>query len=308
MTGEAVEVDLRVARVPSRILSAVIDLVVQLTLLFTGIFLISELAAGSSESGSDAASLVLLLAVLVGYPVVLEWLWRGKTLGKAAMGQRVVRDDGGPIRLRQAAVRGVVGFFERYMLFGIIPIVASLSSRRGQRIGDMLAGTVVISERGARHVERVAVMPPPLAGWAAAADLSRLPDDLALSARQFLARSAELHPSARDELGDRLVNAIAAVVSPPPPPGTPGWAYLAAVLAERRRREELRLAARAGGSPETTRAWGYGPRTPQTTVPMKPSPGSPEHFRPSGGPPAGGPPPPGPPPPEPGPGGFVLPS
>ena len=308
MTGEAVEVDLRVARLPSRILSAVIDLVVQFTLLFVGILLVTELAADSSESGSDAASLVLLLAVLVGYPVVLEWLWRGKTIGKAAMGQRVVRDDGGPIRLRQAAVRGVVGFFERYMLFGIVPIVASLLSRRGQRIGDMLAGTVVVTERGARHVDRVAMMPPPLAGWAAAADLSRLPDDLALSARQFLARAGELHPAARDELGDRLVSAIAGVVSPPPPPGTPGWAYLAAVLAERRRREELRLAARAGvhaGQKATTRAHGYGPGFPQTTVRMDPPPGSPEHFR--SGPPPGSPPPAAPPP-EPGPGGFVLPS
>jgi hypothetical protein len=82
-------------------------------------------------------------------------------------------------------------------------------------------------------------MPPPLAAWAQTLDLSRLPDDLALSVRSFLSRAAQMSEGSRAELGNRLTAAVAAVTAPPPPPGTPGWAYLSAVLAERRRRAEL---------------------------------------------------------------------
>jgi hypothetical protein len=85
-------------------------------------------------------------------------------------------------------------------------------------------------------------MPPPLAAWAATLDLSRLPDDLALAARQFLARVGELAPSVREEMGARLAASVAAVTAPAPPPGTPAWAFLSAVLAERRRRDLERLA------------------------------------------------------------------
>lgn len=86
-------------------------------------------------------------------------------------------------------------------------------------------------------------MPPPLTGWATALDLSRLPDDLALSARQFVGPSTDFSVAAREDVGRRMAAAMQQVVTPPPPPGTPGWAYLTAVLVERRRRAEGRLRA-----------------------------------------------------------------
>jgi hypothetical protein len=164
------------------------------------------------------------------------------------MGLRVVRDDGGPIGFRQALVRGLAGaFLERpgITLF-VAGVVTSLLNSTGKRLGDLLAGTVVLQERVPARGGTVAQMPPQLAGWAAGLDLSGLPDDLALQARQFLSRSSELTPEARDQLGGRLVAAVSDAVQPPPPPGTPGWAVLSAVLAERRRREEVRLGQRRG--------------------------------------------------------------
>jgi hypothetical protein len=62
-------------------------------------------------------------------------------------------------------------------------------------------------------------------------------------ARQYLARLHELTPVARYELGNRIAAAVAATVSPPPPLGTPPDAYLSAVLAERRSREQARQPA-----------------------------------------------------------------
>jgi hypothetical protein len=94
----------------------------------------------------------------------------------------------------------------------------------------------------------VAMMPPALAGWAAQLDLSGVGNDLALSVRQFVSRADALTPAAREDLGRRLVGAVTQAVGPAPE-GAPGWAVLSAVLAERRRREELRLAGRPTPGP-----------------------------------------------------------
>ena len=285
VTGEAVALDLRPAAVPSRVIAGTVDGVLQLLLLL-GIGGLAE-AVGTDVSGAAGAALgiVVLVVVLIGYPVAFESLLRGRTPGKAAMGLRVVRDDGGPVGFRQSFARGLSGaFLERpgITLF-VGALVSMLLNDRSKRIGDLLGGTVVLQERVPARGGSVAVMPPQLASWAAQADLSGLPDDLALSARQFLGRSRDLTDQAREDLGGRLVNAVLAVVTPAPPPGTPGWAVLSAVLAERRRREEARLASSAPSGP----AWG----PPTTTHAAPPQAPVPSHSPPS----------------EPGAGGFVAP-
>ncbi|MGH4019777.1 MAG: RDD family protein, partial [Pseudonocardiaceae bacterium] len=241
VTGEAVALELRLARLPSRALAFGIDLAVMLA----GIVVIVGVATGLVDAVDNAlaAALVLglMLIVFVGYPVTVETLTRGRSLGKIAMGLRVVRQDGGPIRFRHALARGLAGFiidFGVFSLFtGVVALVTSLASAQGKRVGDVLAGTVVLRERvPARQVVPVE-MPPPLAGWAAGLELSGLPDGLALDARQFLQRCDQLDPAVRASMGTALAADVAAHVSPPVPPGTPAEPYLAAVLAERRRRD-----------------------------------------------------------------------
>jgi hypothetical protein len=159
----------------------------------------------------------------------------------------VVREDGGPIRFRQALTRGLAGFIVDFGVFslftGAIALITSLASPRGRRVGDMLAGTVVLRERVPVRWAPVVQMPAPLIGWAAGLELSGLPDAVALSARQFLQRAPDLDAGVRASLGQRLAAQVAGHVSPAPPLGTPPEPYLAAVLAERRRREEARLTA-----------------------------------------------------------------
>ena len=263
VTGEAVALDLRPAALPSRLVAGLIDGAAQLALLGALLLLVGAVAQVASGAAVAAAVVVVVLACLAGYPVVFETLWRGRTPGKAAMGLRVVRDDGGPVRFRQALVRGLAGaFLERPgVTFFLAAVGCSLLNAQGKRLGDLLAGTVVLQERVAVQGGAVAVMPPPLAPWAADADLAGLTDELAASVRTFVSRADKLTPSAREELGAQLVTAVGAVVSPPPPPGTPGWAYLAAVLAERRRRAEQQLDT--------------APAQPQVAPPPRPAP-SPE--------------------------------
>src|SRR5450631_3116898 len=201
VTGEAVLLELRLAKLPSRAVAEMIDLAVQL-----GIFLLIVLVGaftglGNSLDGAAALalSLTLTIAIFVGYPVLFETLSRGRSLGKMAMGLRVVRDDGGPIRFRHALVRGLLAVFEIYG-FGVVAILTSMVSTKGKRVGDFVAGTVVVRERVPNVAAPMVQMPPGLAGWAATLELPRLPDDLALSARQFMSRASALSPAVRTSL------------------------------------------------------------------------------------------------------------
>jgi uncharacterized RDD family membrane protein YckC len=258
VTGEAVALDVRTAGLASRLLAALLDGLIQFMILFALMFLVGAFGGGGSPAALAALGVVAFVTAGLGYPVLCETLMRGRTPGKMALGLRVVRDDAGPIGFRQAFVRGLIGFIvERPgITFYSAAVIASLANESGKRLGDIFAGTVVIQERVIAPDAVVVPMPPPLAGWATTVDLSRLPDDLALAVRTFLARSGSMTDTARAELGNRLAAAVSAVVTPPPPPGTPGWAYLSAVLAERRARAQaqqgLGYGAPAYGAP------GYG--------------------------------------------------
>jgi uncharacterized RDD family membrane protein YckC len=303
VTGEAVALELRPAAVPSRLLAGGIDSLLQFVLLFGVAALDAAVSPSVSEAATAALTIVLIVLVFIGYPVAFEALLRGRTPGKMALGLRVVRDDGGPIGFRHAFVRGLAGtFLERPgITFFVGAIATMLLNPQSKRIGDLLAGTVVLQERVGVRGGPVALMPPQLAGWAAGADLSALSDEVALSVRQFVARSPDLTPAAREDLGGRLVAAVLAVITPPPPPGTPGWAVLSAVLAERRRRDEARL-----GAPSAVPAWTSASHQPGSAAPPSQSEPASQSEPTSQSEPAA---PAAPvPPPDPGPGGFVAPS
>ncbi|MQA84013.1 MAG: RDD family protein [Streptosporangiales bacterium] len=264
VTGEAVVLDVQAARLASRVLAFAIDLMIQVTMLFLLAFLIVGASVVADPALLAAISLVVDVGVIVGYPVLCESLWRGRTPGKAALGLRVVSEDGGPERFRQALFRALAAFVEIWLLFGSVAIIASLLSRQGRRLGDVFAGTLVIRERVPVRGGPLPSMPPALANWAIGLELAGLPDDVALTARQYIARYAELAPEVRDEMGRRIATTVALHVSPAPPPHTHPLAYLSAVLAERRRREAQRLHARFApvGLPEAPRPHAAPP--PQT--------------------------------------------
>lgn len=238
VTGDAVVLDLRIARLASRGVSAALDALLQLAVL--GGVLVAVLVAGIDD-GAQAAAILLSVFVLVrvGYPVLFETLGRGRTLGKMALGLRVVRDDGGPVRFRHAlsrALAGVIVDFGPVLAWSAVAIVVSLCSARSKRVGDFLAGTVVIQERAPDIPVPQITMPPGLASWAGQLDLSGLTDDLAMAIRQYLARYPQLRPDARDALGYDLVRELSYRIGAMPPYGAPSWACLQAVLAERRTR------------------------------------------------------------------------
>jgi uncharacterized RDD family membrane protein YckC len=325
VTGEAVVLEVPCARFPSRMLAIVIDMTVQIVMLIVLFAIIGATGTHLNPASLAAVAVTALVLTIVAYPAAFETLSRGRSLGKMALGLRVVSDDGGPERFRQALVRALASIIEIWGLTGAPALICSLLSAKGKRIGDLFAGTFVIQERLPRRPglpPMLAVIPPPLAGWAQALELSGLDDNTAEQASSYLRRFYELTPAARDEFGQRIAAAVAARVTPPPPPGTPPAAFLAAVLAVRRQREMARLAAMQPGATGQHPGWPVDPASPMPAGQNAPGqtapawPGPPGQAAPAWpGPPGQATPPrqgvPGPPAPgrpePPGSGGFAPP-
>ncbi|MFJ4624733.1 RDD family protein [Streptomyces sp. NPDC088812] len=261
VTGEAVALELEPARLPSRSLAALLDLTVAVVGYVVVSIALVAATASLDEAARTAVSIAAFLLVLVGGPVAVETLTRGRSLGKLACGLRVVRDDGGPIRFRHALVRGALGVVEILLTAGVVACVASLVSARGRRLGDVFAGTLVVRERV--PVARTGFLPPPppwLAGRFAGLDLSAVPDGLWLAVRQYLGRVEQLDVQVGRSMAERLAADLAARTGVPVPQGVPSAAYLAAVLQERQVREARRAYGSGGGRDGS--GGGVGPGVP----------------------------------------------
>jgi uncharacterized RDD family membrane protein YckC len=291
VTGEAVALDVQPARLPSRALAMMLDIVV-----YWGAYLILSiglLAATASLDGAAVAavSVAALLLILIGVPIAVETLTRGRSLGKLACGLRVVRDDGGPIRFRHALVRGAVGVVEIQMTLGVVACIASLVSARGRRLGDVFAGTLVVRER--IPAQQVQLMPPPppwLAAQVSGVDLSAVPDGLWLAVRQYLSRMRQLDPQVGWAMAQRLADDVTACTGAPVPQGTPPAAFLAAVVAERQARDARKafgtLPQQLPPTPQQPQ-WGVAGPYPVPAPPPAPAPMSPPASAPAPTPPPG---------------------
>ncbi|OBI84045.1 RDD family protein [Mycobacterium sp. 1245805.9] len=286
VTGDAVVLDVQIAQLPVRAASALIDITVIFICYVLGLMLWAATLTEFDSALSTAVLLIFTVLVVVGYPLAFETATRGRSVGKMALGLRVVSEDGGPERFRQALFRALASVVEIWMLAGSPAVICSIFSPKGKRIGDVFAGTVVISERGPR-LSPPPMMPPSLAWWASSLQLSGLGAGQAEVARQFLSRAPQLDPQLRLQMGYRIAGDVLSRIAPPPPPGAPPELVLAAVLAERHRRELARLA------PHLPPAAGPWPQPPAPVTPWPQPPPQPQQ------PPV--------PWPEPEPGGFAPP-
>lgn len=236
VTPEAVVLEFDTAGVGSRTIAELLDLLVQIGLLVALSLVLSLAVTGGLELGQTLAvilTLVLSFLVIVGYPIAFETLWNGKTLGKAAMGLRVVTQEGGPIRFRHAAIRGIFGLVEIWIFIGSIAVVSILFSRRNQRVGDMVAGTIVLRERSAAG-PGTAVRFPVLPGYetyVSALDVTPLSAEQYSIIRGFLVRVHELSATARLGMAVNLANRTAVLLGHTPPPTVSPEIFLVCVAA-----------------------------------------------------------------------------
>ena len=248
VTGEAVALDLRPAGFVLRAAGAAIDLIVYfgfyVLLVLFGIGYIAT-ALELSEGLIAALAIGMLVLAIVVAPLVVEVLSHGKSLGKLAVGARIVRDDGGAIGFRHAFIRSLTGVLEIFMTFGGIAIVVSLLNSRSKRLGDLIAGTYSQYERVSNAQRPVFGVPVQLQEWALTADVARMPDRLSRRIASFLAQAGKLTPQTRQRVSNELAAEAAAYVSPLP--AADAELFLAAIAAVRRDREFAALTLEARG-------------------------------------------------------------
>ena len=205
-TPEQITMELTPAGIGSRFLALALDTLIQ-GVLYTVIFLIlwaivsttsdtgASSSGGSSDTWSVAIAVFILFGIYWGYFAAFEVLWRGQTPGKRVIGIRVVKDNGRPITaiegIGRNLMRAVDGFF--FYLPGMISVVLS---RENKRLGDYVAGTVVI------HETNTAVIKP---DWSFAnpaqatfrSELSSISEQELMLIETFLHRRIDLDPMVR---------------------------------------------------------------------------------------------------------------
>jgi uncharacterized RDD family membrane protein YckC len=157
-TPERVALHFALASIGNRFLACAIDHALQaLTIIlmaisFTMIANYSSLGDQLSNAPKWVKAVLILIVFLIisGYFAFFEWIWNGQTPGKRWLKLRVIREDGRPVTFWEAAVRNLLRTADMmpapFYSIGLISVFVSLSD---QRIGDMVAGTVVVREREA---------------------------------------------------------------------------------------------------------------------------------------------------------------
>jgi uncharacterized RDD family membrane protein YckC len=220
-TPEGVSLELPLAGVGSRFVALLVDSLLQI-LAFVGLALLL-LAVGAGGFTGDAVLAVAAFALVFVYPVAFELGAAGRTPGKRWSGLRVVCDDGAAITFRASALRNLVRLVDAIPGFYFVGAVAIFASRNNQRLGDLVAGTIVVREPRAA---KGAPSPPELTAVVDVADLPAWdvsglrPAELA-TLRRFLERRHELDRVPRDllarDLAERLrpsVGGVGAEVAP----------------------------------------------------------------------------------------------
>lgn len=247
VTPEAVALDLPLASVGSRGVALLLDyLVVGAVIigLLLGAAALDSTINGVPDWVGVTLVIVMLTAVQFGYPIAFETLWRGRTLGKAALGLRVVTVEGGPVRFRHAATRAVLGIVDFQMTLGGAALFTSFLNPRGQRLGDIVAGTLVVRERSGAGPAVAATFDVPRGFEATVAglDVSGLGAAEYQAVRAYLQREASLGADTRSGLAGEILRRVAPRVQPPLDPDLPPSVALHVVAAAVQRRRQTGVA------------------------------------------------------------------
>jgi uncharacterized RDD family membrane protein YckC len=221
-TPERVELHYILANIGNRFLAAAIDHIIQLLLAVALVLILGGLTKWDffSAFGTWVAAIAILamFAIYWGYFVLFETFWNGQTPGKRIMKLRVVREDGRPIRFFEAFVRNLLRIVDISPPFSYaIGVATIIFSPRSKRIGDLVAGTVVVKERASEapsldEIIRLSEVEQKKMASAAPAPFkanTRLLSERELQAVEtFLNRRFELNEPNRSMLAARIAQAV----------------------------------------------------------------------------------------------------
>lgn len=210
-TPEGVSIDVTLAGLGSRFGAAAVDLAIQGVLLL--VLILALTLAGSALSDDLSVFLMgigalLIAIVVIGYYLVFEALNGGRTPGKAAFGLRVATVDGTALSLSAVTLRTLMRLIDFLPAAYAIGAIAVVVSGRNQRLGDLVANTVVIRVRTPSPAPSAEVSMP-AHGW----DASTVSQEEVALIRRFVERRAMLTPEARSRLAADLATRLRPRVS-----------------------------------------------------------------------------------------------
>ena len=219
-TPEGIVFPLTLAGPVSRSLAWIVDAFVVMTLEFLVMWGLGTLGILGADL-AYAAMFILFFVISIGYPILMEWFWRGQTLGKRLVKLRVMDAQGLRLKPSQIVVRNLLRFVDSLPLLYAVGGAFCLLNRRCQRLGDLAANTIVV-----RNPE----LPAPDLAQVLAGKYNSFLDYPVLSARlrqrisppeaaialQALLRRDELDPSARVELFGEIAGHARTIVEFPP--------------------------------------------------------------------------------------------
>lgn len=209
-TPEQVHLEFVLAGIGSRFMAAFLDtliLVVLLVMVVVGeaLWIAHPLLGKRGDIWIEALATLLVFLVIWGYYIAFEIAWKGQTPGKRWAGIRVIKDTGRPINPFEVIARNLVRFVDAIGFYGV-GVVTMLLNARNQRLGDLVAGTIVVHETSDRESslffntaqQGVAVMPQ-------AANLTIQEAELI---ETFLARRLDIPPEVRRVNSQRIAEMI----------------------------------------------------------------------------------------------------
>jgi uncharacterized RDD family membrane protein YckC len=214
-TPEQIDLGLELAGPGSRATAQILDWLVKIAVLAIVVMVTAIFLAIVGRSIDGAVQYILMAGVglvmfvfLVGYDIYYEGCRNGQTPGKKQVGIRVVRAGGGPIDVRAAAIRNIVGLADFLPFAYLAGGVLMMLNKHAQRLGDLAAETIVIREREeAVHIER----PPVIEELATTAysfsreQLSRLTPTDRHVLESYFSRRPTMGLMVREQLSRRLL-------------------------------------------------------------------------------------------------------
>jgi uncharacterized RDD family membrane protein YckC len=222
-TPEHVVFEYELAGPASRIIAALVDgMLVGLGL--AGLLLAMLATVGTAGPWAIALGVVAAFVFLWGYPIVFEIWWKGQTPGKRSVGLRVIQEGGYALTPAVVLARNLLRLVDFLPGFFLLGLTVMILHPRHKRLGDLVAGTLVIRDRtaaAARPPEILKTARVPLGAEDVVAELRRggahkLPVEQVRLIEDFLARRASMTPDARRRIAGQLAASVGAVVPLPP--------------------------------------------------------------------------------------------
>ena len=211
-TPEQIPLEFPLAGIGSRFLAIAVDTLIQtavaLVLLLIALFIFAGLDLFSSPAGVWFVALGVLVAFLLqsGYFVFFEALWNGQTPGKRQMHLRVIKDSGRPITVYDAFARNLLRIVDSLPGLYAVGIISMLVSSQNKRLGDYVAGTVVVHERPLEKQVEVKWTTP---GRDFSFDTLQISPQEFQLIEAFLLRRSQLAPDVRVHMAREIVSRLA---------------------------------------------------------------------------------------------------